>query len=68
MSYFSEIIPLLFSFFLSCTQNMSRSVVGSVPYAPQQLVSLFQTSFLFISCSVEVFLILFLSASLHVKL
>lgn len=63
-----EIIPLLFSFFLSCTQNMSRSVVGSVPYAPQQLVSLFQTSFLFISCSVEVFLLLFFSASLHVKL
>lgn len=37
-----EIIPLLFSFFLSCTQNMSRSVVGSVPYAPQQLVSCFR--------------------------
>lgn len=64
---FRDYTTSFFFFFKLYTKHVSLCR-GKRAICPSAARVMFQTSFLFISCSVEVFLLLFLSASLHVKL
>lgn len=65
--FFRDYTTSFFFFFKLYTKHVSLCR-GKRAICPSAARVMFQTSFLFISCSVEVFLLLFLSASLHVKL